>query len=315
MPALHEDAARVVQIMRDAGRPPFQELTPEQARTIFAASRLVLQKPPPDVAETVDATVPGPAGATPVRIYRGLGTDPGAALPCLVFLHGGGWVVGDLVSHDGMCRELANAAACCVVAVDYRLAPEHRFPASVQDAAAAFAGVVARAAEWRIDPTRIAVGGDSAGGNLAAVLALMGRDGTLPRPIYQMLIYPVTDLAMASEAYERVTEGVPLTSDTMRWFIDHYAPDPKDRLDWRASPLRAASLAGAPPALVVTVAHDPLVDEGRAYAHRLEREGVPVVALHVSDQPHGLMSMGAVIGPATLYMGMVGSALRAALAG
>lgn len=311
MPTLHPDARRLMQMMREAGRPPFEEMTPVQARAAYAASRPVMQPDPAEVAEIREFGVPGPAGEIKLRLYRGAGTGAGR-LPCLLFLHGGGWVVGDLDSHDGVCRRLANEARCCVVAVDYRLAPEHRFPASVDDAAAAFQATVAHAAEWGIDPGRIAVGGDSAGGNLAAVLALMGRDGTGPRPVFQMLVYPATDLAMTSPAYERITEGVPLTAGTMRWFIDHYVPDARDRADWRASPLRAASLAGVAPALVMTVAHDPLCDEGRAYADRLEREGVAVTLLHVADQPHGIMTMGRVIGQVDLYMQILGRALAAA---
>lgn len=313
MPALHPDAARLVETIRAAGRPPFEEMAPEQARAVYAASRPLLQLPPAEVAETRDLTIPGPAGALPLRLYRGQGTAAEDKLPCLLFLHGGGWVIGNLDSHDGICRALANAAACCVVAVDYRLAPEHPFPAAVEDSAAALAAVSANAAEWRIDPARIAVGGDSAGGNLAAVLALMARDGGLPRPVFQLLIYPVTDLAMESESYARITGGVPLTARTMRWFVEHYAPDPAQRLGWRASPLRAASLAGTAPALVVTVAHDPLCDEGRAYADRLEREGVPVTALHIGDQPHGLLTMGAVLSPAALVVDFIGASVRAAL--
>ena len=300
-------------MMRQVGRPPFEEMSPAEARAAYSAGRPILQPPPADVAEMRDLTVPGPAGEIPLRLYRGLGTESGTALPCLLYLHGGGWVVGDLESHDGVCRQLANIAGCCVVAVDYRMAPEHRFPASVDDAAAAFAGVVAHAGAWGIDPGRIAVGGDSAGGNLAAVLALMGRDGTLPLPVFQLLIYPAVDLVMTAGSYARVTSGVPLTAATMRWFVDLYVPSPQDRIDWRASPLRAASLAGAPPAFVMTVAHDPLCDEGRAYAERLEQEGVAVTALHVGDQPHGLMTMGAVIGPTALYTQIIGQTLAAGL--
>ena len=181
---------------------------------------------------------PGPARALRLRLYRGLGTAAAAVLPCLLFLHGGGWVIGDLESHDGICRALANAASCCVVAVDYRLAPEHRFPAALDDAASALASVFAHAAEWRIDPARVAVGGDSAGGNLAAVLALMAPDGALPAPVFQLLAYPVTELAAESSSYARVTEGVPLTARTMRWFIEHYTPDPAQRLD--GAPPRSA---------------------------------------------------------------------------
>lgn len=313
MPALHPDAARLVEMIRAAGRPPFEEMGPAQARTAYAASRSLLQLPPAEVAEVRDLTIPGPAGTLPLRLYRGQGTAAGDALPCLLFLHGGGWVIGDFDSHDGLCRALANAGSCCVVAVEYRLAPEHPFPAAVEDSAAALAAIFGRAAEWRIDPNRVAVGGDSAGGNLAAVLALMAGDGAVPRPVFQILIYPVTDLTMASDSYARVTQGVPLTASTMRWFVEHYTPDPAQRLDWRASPLRAPSLAGSPPALVVTVAHDPLCDEGRAYADRLERDGVPVAALHIGDQPHGLLTMGAVLRPAALVLDFIGASLRAAL--
>ena len=314
MTALHPDAAMLMQIIRETGRPPFEMMTPEDARAAYRAGHAVVQTRPAPVASVADASVAGPAGPISLRLYRARETNPDEILPCLVYLHGGGWVIGDLDSHDTLCRALANAAGCCVASVDYRLAPEHPFPAAVIDAAAAFAAVAARAAEWRIDPARIAVGGDSAGGNLAAVVALMARDGDLPKVVFQLLIYPATDLAMTGASYGQFTEGVPLTAPTMRWFVGHYTPDPAARTDWRASPLRAASLAGVAPALVLTVGHDPLCDEGRAYAERLEREGVPVTLLHLSDQPHGLVTLDAVLRPAALYINMIGATLRAALA-
>ena len=295
MPALHPDAAQLLELMRIAGRPAFETLSPNEARTAYAASRAVLQPEPDAVAEVRDLTIPGPAGPLPLRLYRGRATSESVALPALLYLHGGGWVVGDLDSHDGVCRRLANLAACRVVAVDYRLAPEHRFPAAIDDAAAALAWMVGHAAEFGVDPARLAVGGDSAGGNLAAVLAIMGRDGLAPASVFQMLLYPAVDLTMASGSYARITEGVPLTAASMRYFVDHYAPEAGQRLDWRASPMRAERLAGTPPAMVLTVAHDPLADEGRAYADRLEAEGVRVAALHLSDQIHGVVTMGRVI--------------------
>ncbi len=298
MPALHPDAAQLLDLMRLAGRPAFETMSPNEARTAYTASRAVLQPEPDAVAEVRDLTIPGPAGPLPLRLYRGRATSGAERLPTLLYLHGGGWVVGDLDSHDGVCRRLANLAACRVVAVDYRLAPEHRFPAAIDDAAAALAWVAGNAAELGIDPARIAVGGDSAGGNLAAVLAIMGRDGLAPASVFQMLLYPAVDLTMASGSYARVTEGLPLTAASMGYFIDHYAPEAGQRLDWRASPMRAERLAGTPPAMVLTVAHDPLADEGRAYADRLEAEGVRVAALHLSDQIHGMMTMGRVIAPA-----------------
>ncbi len=182
--------------------------------------------------------------------------------------------------------------SAAVLAVDYRLAPEHRFPAAVDDSAAALGWLAAQAGVLGVDPARLAVAGDSAGGNLAAVLALMGRDGTAPPVAGQVLFYPVTDLTMASAGYRTpLAAGVPLSADTMRWFVDHYAPEPAQRTDWRGSPLLAPSLAGAPPAFVMTVGQDPLAEEGRAYAARLEAEGVRVTALHLSDQIHGIMTM------------------------
>ncbi len=294
-PALHPDAEKLLELIQAAGRPPFETLAPAEGRQAYSAARTVLQPPPDEVAETRDLSIAGPGGPLMLRLYRGAGTSDTGVLPALLYLHGGGWVLGDLDSHDGICRRLANLAACRVIAVDYRLAPEHRFPAALDDAAAALAWVAGNAAALGIDPARLAVGGDSAGGNLAAALAIMGRDGTAPASACQLLLYPAVDLTMASGSYARIAEGVPLTAASMRYFIDHYAPEPAQRLDWRASPLRAERLVGTPPAFVLTVAHDPLADEGRAYAERLEAEGVRVAALHLADQIHGMLTMGRVI--------------------
>lgn len=304
---MHPDALALLALIRAANRPAFQDLVPVEARAAYAAGRAALQPPPDAVAEVTDLDIPGPGGPLPLRLYRGAGVD--GVLPCLLYLHGGGWVVGDLDSHDGVCRRLANLAGCRVIAVDYRLAPEHPFPAAVLDAAAALVWVAAHAATLGIDPARIAVGGDSAGGTLAAVLALMGRDGTVPAPSFQLLLYPATDLAMDTGSYARVTDGVPLTAATMRYFADHYAPA-AFRADWRASPARAASLAGTAPAFVLTAGHDPLADEGVAYARRLEAEGVRVTALHLSDQLHGLVTMGRLIGAAEIALQTAALALR-----
>ena len=289
---LDPDTARLLALARKAGYPPFETLTPAAARDAYAASWDAMQSPGGDVAAVRDEQIPGPAGTLAVRIYRGLGTEASAPLPCMLFLHGGGWVIGNLESHDRMCRRLASVARICVIAVDYRLAPEHPFPAALDDAAAALRWAADHADELRIQRSRIGVGGDSAGGNLAAALALMGRDGSVPSAAYQALLYPVLDLTASTASYQTVTAGLPLTCATMHWFIDHYTPNTCDRLDWHASPLRAASLADAPAALVLTVAHDPLCDEGRAYAQRLDADGVRVVALHLNDQTHGLLGQG-----------------------
>ena len=207
---------------------PFEALTPEQARAAYAASWNVTQSPATEVASVRDTTIPGKGGELALRIYRGIGTQPDEMLSCMVFLHGGGWVIGNLDSHDSLCRRLANAARICIVAVNYRLAPEHRFPAAVDDSVTALQWVCDNVDGLKIARGRVGVCGYSAGGNLAATLALMGHDGTAPRSIFQALIYPVVDLGANSDLYRRVTTGVPLTAGTMAYFIDHYAPNPTD---------------------------------------------------------------------------------------
>ncbi len=310
MSPMHPDALRLMEMIRASGRPAFETMTPAEARAAYAASRPVLQPPGEEVASLRDFTITGPSSPIPLRAYRGAGTADGAVLDCLLYLHGGGWVVGDLESHDGVCRRLANLAGCMVVAVDYRLAPENVFPAAVEDAAAALQWVAENAGSLGTDRRRLAVGGDSAGGNLAAVLGLMGRDGAVPATVFQLLFYPVTDFAMDTNSYVQAGDNVPLTAASMRWFADHYVPAPDARLVWQASPALAPSLAGTPPAFVLTVGHDPLADEGVNYARRLEDEGVRVTALHLSDQPHGILTMGQVIGATEMVLQLAAAALR-----
>jgi acetyl esterase len=310
---LDPDAELVLSMMRAAGRPPFESLSPAEAREAYANSRKVLQPEREDVAESRDTTAPGPHADVPVRLYRPIGTEASDVLPALVYFHGGGWLLGGLDSHDVACRCFANAAKCRVVSVDYRMAPEHKYPAAVVDCAAATRFVFDNAPALGIDPARVAVGGDSAGGNLAAVMALMARDGALPPLAFQLLIYPATDMLMTTVSARTVTEGVPLTAATMRWFIDHYLRVPADGREWQASPLRASDLSGTAQALVLTCAHDPLCDEGIAYARRLEQEGVRVTHLHFSDQAHGFMSMGRIIRAADTAIDMMAAALRKAL--
>ena len=310
---LDPDAQLVLEMIRVAGRPPFETLTPDEARQAYINSRRVLQPAAEDVASVRDLAAPGPLGDIKLRVYHPSGAVPAGKLPALIYYHGGGWLLGDLDSHDVVCRRFANAARCCVVSVDYRMAPEHKFPAAVDDCAAATQWAVAQADALSIDPARVAVGGDSAGGNLAAVMALLARDGALPPLTFQLLIYPATDMMMTSVSSQTITDGVPLTSKTMRWFIDHYMRNGADARDWRASPLRAADLSGTAQALVLTCACDPLCDEGIAYAQRLEREGVRVTHLHFSDQLHGFMSMGRIIRAADVAIDMMAVVLKKAL--
>lgn len=313
MPSMDPELEALLALARKAGRPPFEALTPAEARAAYAASWDVLQPPVQQVAEVRDMLIPGRSGELRLRIYRGIGTRHDESLPCMLFLHGGGWVIGNLESHDRLCRILANRARICVVAVDYRLAPEHRFPAALDDSVTALEWLARHVGDLAIDGGRIGVGGDSAGGNLAAVLALMGRDGSAPASQFQALLYPVLDLTASSASYARVTSGVPLTAATMHYFIGHYTPDASDRLDWRASPLKAQSLAGTPPAFVMTVAHDPLCDEGRAYARRLEDDGVRVTALHLSDHMHGMLMHGKLIQASNRMLDFVAAAIGDAL--
>lgn len=310
MTHVNPDIAALIAAGKAAGSPPFETLTPEQARQGYAARREALQLPAETVSVRRDFSVPGPAGPIPLRLYRPAHAAADAVLPCLVFMHGGGWVFGNLDSHDGLCCRLANQAGCCVIAIDYRLAPEHRYPAAVDDCAAAYAAIAADATALKIDPARLAVGGDSAGGNLAAVLALMGRDGTVPRPVQQTLIYPVVDIDQGLDEYGPNSDGMLITGATMVYFRDHYIPHAADRADWRASPLKADSLANLPPALVIVCGHDPLKAEGRAYADRLEREGGQVTLLQLSDQSHGVITMTKVVRMAIDLQDFVAAALR-----
>ena len=227
--ALDRDAERVLEMVRLSGRPPYETLSAPEARELFLAAREVLAPDPPPVAEIRELSAPGPTGAAiPLRLYRGATTAAADILPALVYFHGGGWVIGDLDTHDSLCRHLANAARCIVVAVDYRLAPEHKFPAAVEDCFAATSWVAQEAAALGIDRERLAVGGDSAGGNLAAVVSLIARDQGMPKLRCQALLYPAVECGMTHASHDRFAEGYLLTRPTMKWFHDHYLRGPAD---------------------------------------------------------------------------------------
>ncbi|GGE15354.1 lipase [Aureimonas endophytica] len=289
--AIDPGAARVLQLGAEAGGKAFEEGTPDEARRAYRASYLVLQGEKEPVAAIEARVIDGPRGPIPARLYRGTGA-PERDAPALLYVHGGGWVIGDLDSHDDICRWFANLGQCVVLCPDYRLAPEHPFPTALDDCLAALRFLGAATEELGIDPARIAVAGDSAGGNLATVLALHhGRDG-LPRLAAQLLIYPNTDARQGADSYRRYGEGYGLTARTMAWFRDHYLTTPEEAADWRVSPLLADNLAEAPPAFVALAGLDILHDEGDAYVERLRAAGVPLAVSRLPDQIHGFASAG-----------------------
>ncbi|TPK69472.1 alpha/beta hydrolase [Mesorhizobium sp. B2-4-19] len=288
---LDPDALRVLEIGRAAGGEPFETGSVAAARAAYNASFPTQQGEHEPVAATLRKEIDGPNGPVAIRIHRGIGA-PRTGARAVLYLHGGGWVIGNLASHDEICRWLANLSNAVVVYPDYRLAPEHKFPAGLEDCTAALRFMAENAGALGIDPARIAVAGDSAGGNLAAVLALLARDGLAPPLAAQVLIYPNTDARQTADSYRRFGDSFGLTAATMAWFRDHYVRTPDDITDWRVSPLLAASLAGAAPAFVVIAGHDILADEGTAYAERLRIEGVPLVLRPWLGQIHGFVSMG-----------------------
>jgi acetyl esterase len=289
--------------------PQLHELPVAQARVFF--DQMQLPRPEVAIAALEDRRIPGPDGEIPVRIYRPEGKAP---LPALVYFHGGGWVIGSIETHDGSCRDLANRVGCVVISVDYRLAPEHRYPAAAEDCFAATKWVAENASALGVDAARIAVGGDCAGGNLAAAVALMARERRGPALRHQLLIYPVTDADFTRGSYRENAEGYLLTTKAMEWFWGHYVPDRSQRSEPFAAPLRAKELAGLPPAFVITAEYDPLRDEGEAYAKRLQDAGVPTTARRYDGAIHGFFAMGLLSEVARRAVDDAVGALRAAFA-
>ena len=311
--ALDPESQRLLDLMAAANRPAWITLTPDQAREQYLSTRAGAQGPRPDGVSVTDRTIRGPAGAIPVRLYRPEHAAPEAKLPALVFAHGGGWVFGNLDSHDVLCAQLAIEAGIAVFAIDYRLAPEARFPGAFEDVVAGLQWVAANGASVGIDSSRLAIGGDSAGGNLAAAVAIWARDHNGPKLRLQLLAYPVTDAVARLESYRLFFDGYGLNAPTMEWFYDHYTPDKAKRDDWRISPLRAKSLAGLPPALVVTAGYDVLRDEGRAYAWRLQKEGTVTDLVEFGGMLHGFLSSPMLLHGARRGTAMCAAALREAL--
>jgi acetyl esterase len=307
---LDPQAQKVVDTIAALNLKPIKDSTPAEAREAMR-TRTAGLGPVEDVPAVADHRVPVEGGEITVRLYAPAGVGPH---PVLVFYHGGGWVIGDLYTHDGLCRSLVNAAGCAVASVDYRLAPEFKFPVAVEDSYTALKWVAANGPRLGLDSARLAVGGDSAGGNLAAVMALLARDRRGPRILLQVLVYPVTNYDFGAKSYVENATGYVLTTEDMRWFWRHYLSREEQGQEVTASPLRAKSLADLPPALVMTAGCDPLRDEGDAYAARLRDSGVPVTLTQYPGMFHGFMRMTRILDQARAGLDEVATALRKALA-
>ncbi len=299
--------------MAAQGGKPIEEMTPQEVRASRAQNAeamAAMAGPEQPVARVENRSIPGPGGPIPVRVYWPVA---GKALPALVYLHGGGWVFGNIDGVDRNCRALANAVQCVVVNVEYRLAPEHKYPAAAEDAYAVVTYLAEHAAEFDIDARRIAVGGDSAGGNLATVACLMARDRGGPRPVFQLLVYPVTDYDDNRPSLDE-NEGYLLTRKLIQYFWGHYVAGPEQGRHPYASPINAKDLAGLPPAMVITAECDPLRDQGEAYARRLQEAGVPVTVKRYAGAIHVFFQMGAVIDSGREAVADAAAALRNAFA-
>jgi acetyl esterase/lipase len=285
---------------------------PVEARRRYDAGTAIFAPKTPPLQSVEDRELPGPGERPRVRLYTPKAAASGRPLPALMYFHGGGWVFGNLETHDAICRILADRAGCKVVAVDYRLAPEHKFPAGFYDCTQATRWVAANAASLGIDPARLAVGGDSAGGNLAAAIAIAARDAGGPAIAFQLLLYPSTDMSAETDSKRLFATGYLLTAAAMTRSRSQYLNSPEDAKDWRTSPARAPSLAGLPPAAILTAEFDPLRDEGKAYAEALSAAGVSASYKCYPGMLHGFVRMGALIDMADDALTDAAMALKAA---
>jgi acetyl esterase len=301
---LHPDAARAIQ---EAGDLP-AHLAPHELRRVYHEQRIKLLPDPLPVGDCEAFSIPGRSGEVPVRSYRPLRQSPHAGL--LLFFHGGGWMLGSLESYDTVCRRLAAKAGCVVVSVGYRLAPEHPFPAAVEDAYDALSWCGKHAAQFGADPAKIAVCGDSAGGNLAAVIAQLDLDVGAQLVALQILIYPSTDMSRTWPSYQRNAQGYMLTTSALQTLIKSYVIDDIDRADPRASPMRRESFHGLPPALIISAEFDPLVDDNAAYAERLLDAGVPVDYVCFLGMIHPFFTLGRIVKDAERAEDLIANAMR-----
>ncbi len=306
---LDPQAQALMTLLSEKGIPPVYTQTPTEARASYRARRSFTQPDAPEVGRVQDLSFKHSGVDIAVRVYHPTGASQ--TLPALVYLHGGGWTIGDLDTHDVLCRSLCHQAGGVVVSVDYRLGPEHKFPAAYDDAVAAWQWVASQAVSLGIDPARIAIGGDSAGGNLAAAACLGLRD-LGHKPVLQLLIYPSTLMAPDTASYQTNGQGYMLTRESMAWYANNYLRGPQDTLDWRASPQLATSHANLPPALVLTAGFDPLRDEGLLYADALSRAGVSAQYICFERQIHGFITMGRVLQEANTAVALCAQALRSA---
>jgi len=309
---LDPDAAAVFKAFQEAGRPAYETLPANDARELYLAARPVVNPDPPERAKVEQLAISAPHGVIPARLYvpKQL-RKPDELAPCLVFFHGGGWVIGNLETHDVVCRKLAVEGELIVISVDYRLAPEHKFPAAVEDAITATKWVAANAQKLGVDASRLVVGGDSAGGNLAAVVAIAARDGDGPKIAGQLLIYPATEARRTHPSHSEPETSILLTHSVTTWFYWNYLNDVADVDDWRVSPARAQTLGALPPAYVLTAGADPLRDEGNDYAARLKDAGVAVTYRHFPGQFHGFFTMGKLLNQADVAASEIGAWLKA----
>ncbi|OGB20572.1 MAG: acetyl hydrolase [Burkholderiales bacterium RIFCSPLOWO2_02_FULL_57_36] len=308
---LDPHAKQLLDFVASRNLPSFHTLSPVEARAFYKDRRSATQPEPQAVAAVEEFAVPGPAGNVPIRSYRPQGASPDAALPALVYYHGGGHTIGDLDTHDTLCRELCNRSGFAVFSVDYRLGPEHKFPVAVQDCFAALQWIASHAGKLSINSGKLAVGGDSAGGNLAAVMSLMARDQGGPGIVFQLLIYPATDLRFLSRSHKTNGRGYLLTTEVIEYFTVNYLSKEADRLDWHASPALALDHRGLPPTLVITAGYDPLCDEGKEYADLLRAAGNQVEYIDYPGQIHGFITMGKVIAQANEAVALCANRLKA----
>lgn len=312
---LDPKAKALLEMVYRIGAPRFHELDVRQARRSMEKLQFAFQPDPPAVSSVLEVPITRPGrgeGVLLARAYRPIDTPPGQVLPVLLYFHGGGWCVGSVDAYDAFCRELCNASGVAVLSVDYRLAPEHPFPAAVDDAWLAYRWLLAEASLFGADPTRVAIGGDSAGGTLTLATTLWARDQGIALPQLQALIYPCAEIFSDRPSRDAFADGYMLDRETLAWFFERYLLHPGDALDWRASPLLADDLSGLPPVCLVTAGCDPLIDDCVALVETLDAAGVAVGHHHYGGMVHGFITLGKQFPQAGEAIGQIARALRAA---